>query len=238
MPAPGYQKYDLDLLKRLCDGSRTSAEIASIVGCPPKYVQKQMVRFDLPRLNRGARFGELHRDWVGGRSIDLDGYALVAAPTGHPTARTTGTMLEHRLVVERKLGRYLQPEEVVDHIDGLQLHNDPSNLRVFADNSAHLSTTLAGRRPEWSEAGKASQSVYKTRRKGRKYADIYRLRKARGDVRLRQILLVWLQFEPDSPHLLGTRHLLEKTGIDPLSRPSLERAWADLSSRWEADLLQ
>ena len=238
MPARGYQKYDLDLLKRLCNGTRTSAEIAAIVGCPPKYVQKQMVRFDLPRLNRGARLGEMHRDWVGGRSVDLDGYALVKAPDGHPAARTIGTMLEHRLVAEQKLGRHLRPEEVVDHIDGLQLHNDPSNLRVFPDNSAHLAATLAGRRPEWSEAGKACQSVYKSRRKGRKYADIYRLRKARGDVRLRQILLAWLQFEPDSPHLLGTSHLLEKIGTDPMSRPSLERAWADLSARWEADLAQ
>lgn len=238
MPAPGYQKYDLDLLKRLCDGVRTSDEIAAIVGCPPKYVQKQMVRFGLPRLNRGARFGELHRDWIGGRSVDLDGYALVATPDGHPNGRSIGRMLEHRLVAERKLGRYLRPEEVVDHIDGLQLHNDPSNLRVFQDNSAHLSATLAGRRPKWSETGKASQSVYKTRRKGLKYADTHRLRKARGDVRLRQILLAWLQFEPDSPHLLGTSHLLERIGIDPLSRPSLERAWADLSARWEADLLR
>lgn len=238
MPPKGYQKYDLDLLKRLCDGTRTSDEIAAIVGCPPKYVQKQMIRFDLPRLNRGARLGEKHRDWVGGRSIDLDGYALVAAPEGHATARKIGVMLEHRLIVERHLGRHLRAEEVVDHIDGLQLHNDPSNLRVFPDNSAHLSATLAGRRPEWSEAGKACQSVYRDRRKGRRYADIYRLRKERGDVRLRQILLAWLQFEPDSPHLLGTRHLLEKTGTDPLSRPSLERAWADLSARWEADLAQ
>ena len=236
MPVSGYRKYDLDLIRSLCDGERTSVEIAAIVGCSAKYVQKQMVKHNLPRLNRGARYGENHRDWIGGRSIDLDGYALVAAPEGHPGARAIGMILQHRLVAEQHVGRPLRPEEVVDHIDGLQLHNDPSNLRVFSSNAEHLRATLAERRPEWSEPGLAHMQIASGQRLGRGLVDTYRLRKERGDVRLRQILLAWLRFEPASPHLLGTHHLLEQAQIDGSSRSSLERAWADLSSRWEEDL--
>ncbi len=237
MPRDGYRKFDLGLIQSLCDGKRTSVEIAQIVGCSPKYIQKQMAKHDLPRLSRGARIGSNHRDWVGGRHIDLDGYALVKAPEGHPYARAIGLIYEHRLVMERQLGRLLQPEEVVDHIDGLHLHNDPSNLRVFPDNATHLRETTSGQTPEWSQAGIVEQQVAPLRRKGRQRVDTYRTRKKRGDVRLRQVLLAWLRFDEASPHLLGTRHLLEQAQIDPSSRSSLERAWADLSSRLEADLL-
>jgi hypothetical protein len=37
----------------------------------------------------------------------------------------------HRLVAEQKLGRKLRPGEVVHHIDGNKLNNDPSNLQVM-----------------------------------------------------------------------------------------------------------
>jgi hypothetical protein len=39
--------------------------------------------------------------------------------------------------MEKHLGRYLKPEEVVHHIDG-NTHNDEiSNLKVFKNNSEH-----------------------------------------------------------------------------------------------------
>lgn len=38
---------------------------------------------------------------------------------------------EHRVVAEEKLGRALRPGEVVHHIDGNHLNNDPGNLDVL-----------------------------------------------------------------------------------------------------------
>ena len=38
----------------------------------------------------------------------------------------------HRLVMEKKLGRKLKPDEIVDHIDGNASNNAPSNLRVLS----------------------------------------------------------------------------------------------------------
>ncbi len=40
----------IEKIKDLCDGSRSSSEIASQLGCNTKYVQRIMKEFDLPRL--------------------------------------------------------------------------------------------------------------------------------------------------------------------------------------------
>ncbi|MBO0862972.1 MAG: HNH endonuclease, partial [Chloracidobacterium sp.] len=41
-------------------------------------------------------------------------------------------------VREKLLGRYLQPSEIVHHLDGDKQKNHPSNLRVYESNSAHF----------------------------------------------------------------------------------------------------
>lgn len=41
-------------------------------------------------------------------------------------------ILEHRYVMEQKLGRKLLTEETVHHINGDRQHNDPSNLELFS----------------------------------------------------------------------------------------------------------
>jgi len=143
----------------LADGQRTSAEIAAQVGCSEKHVQNILRIHNAERLPRGARNGELNSGFRGGRIVDLDGYAVVPVSADHPHSRRTGMMFEHRLVAEKALGRYLLPTEVVDHIDGLHLHNDPGNLRVFDSNADHLRATISGQRPKWSSEGFAKMQI-------------------------------------------------------------------------------
>jgi len=58
-------------------------------------------------------------------------YRLIYAPD-HPNATKSGHVREHRLVMEQQLGRLLENDEVVDHIDRFDtLNNHPSNLRVM-----------------------------------------------------------------------------------------------------------
>lgn len=224
-------------IRQVADGDLSVMEIAALTGVPHSTAKKILARCpDIPRRRPGPPRGERNPDWQGGRSVDRDGYATVPAPEDHPYARSIGRIAEHRLVMERKMGRQLLRSEVVDHIDGLTLHNAPENLRLFARNGDHLRETLAGRKKAFSASGHRSILQQGRQPEGWTPVDTHRRRRERGDLRLRAILLVALKFGPDSPFLLGTRRLLEKAGMHPLDRPTIERAWADLCQRWQADL--
>lgn len=61
-------------------------------------------------------------------------YAVVKE---HPNATKHGYVLEHRIVVENHLGRFLNPNEIVHHINGNKKDNRIENLEVHdkADHS-------------------------------------------------------------------------------------------------------
>ena len=75
--------------------------------------------------------------YMGGYTIELDGYLLQYAPL-HPNCYPSGLVLQHRLIMERKLGRFLTGEEVVHHEDEDPLNNDPDNLKLFASQADHM----------------------------------------------------------------------------------------------------
>jgi hypothetical protein len=68
--------------------------------------------------------------------MTLDGYVWEWCPT-HPQA-THGSWLQHRLVIELHLGRFLHRGERVHHRDGVRHHNALSNLELFSSHSDHM----------------------------------------------------------------------------------------------------
>lgn len=50
---------------------------------------------------------------------------------------------QHRLIVERQIGRYLRPEERVHHRNHNRLDNEPSNLLHLPSQSAHIAEHVA-----------------------------------------------------------------------------------------------
>ena len=73
--------------------------------------------------------GEKNASWKGGRRISNYGYVLVTAEGRNRKSDTYA--LEHRLLMEDKLGRKLEDGEIVHHINGDKADNRVENLEVM-----------------------------------------------------------------------------------------------------------
>jgi endogenous inhibitor of DNA gyrase (YacG/DUF329 family) len=67
--------------------------------------------------------------WRGGIKYDRD-RKLIYAPT-HPKSDSGKYCYEYHLIMEKHLGRYLNDDEVVHHIDGDVTNNSIKNLQVL-----------------------------------------------------------------------------------------------------------
>lgn len=75
--------------------------------------------------------GEEHYNWKGGiRKGGKEGYTREKCPA-HPYCDDRGYVLQHRLVMEKHLGRQLLPTEVVHHINRDTNDNRIENLMVY-----------------------------------------------------------------------------------------------------------
>src|SRR4030042_2847144 len=71
--------------------------------------------------------GKNHPTWKG---IKIErGYVLIYCPN-HPYAHQN-YVKEHRLKMEKKIGRYLNPKEIIHHINGNTVDNHIKNLQVL-----------------------------------------------------------------------------------------------------------
>lgn len=57
------------------------------------------------------------------------GYRLLFSPN-HPNRNNKGYVYEHRLVMEKSIGRFLTKDEIVHHKDENRLNNVSSNLQL------------------------------------------------------------------------------------------------------------
>jgi len=95
------------------------------------------------------------------------GYVLLYKPN-HPFCDKGGYMKRSRLVMEKKLGRYLVKGEVVHHLNHIRNNDRPKNLRLFSTESKHA------RNHKHSEATKKKISLANKGRvpwnKGKKFS--------------------------------------------------------------------
>lgn len=82
-----------------------------------------------------GKFGKLSPNWKGGFTFNKEGRKYIYMPN-HPNACNGRYVLESRLIVEKVLGRYLKPHEVVHHINRDFSKNENSNL-LLCSRSYH-----------------------------------------------------------------------------------------------------
>jgi hypothetical protein len=89
-------------------------------------------RKNISKAKKGNR-----NSFKGGRNYNDAGYILIHMPT-HPFSNNCGYVREHRLTLEKYLGRYLKPKEVPHHLNEVKDDNRVENLLLFASQSAHV----------------------------------------------------------------------------------------------------
>jgi hypothetical protein len=97
-------------------------------------------KIGLSSKGRKGKRGIENHWWKGGKwKSKRDGYVYVRLDpdTIHPYAKKNGKgnsiyILEHRLIMEKFLGRYLLPEENIHHINGIKDDNRLENLKIVS----------------------------------------------------------------------------------------------------------
>lgn len=87
-------------------------------------------------LAHKGRKGNKSGNWKGGKFKNAKGYVFILMPE-HPFALKNGYVRHSHLVIEKKLGRYIKPKEIVHHINGIVDDDSPDNLQLFPNVSAH-----------------------------------------------------------------------------------------------------
>ena len=80
------------------------------------------------------RTREKNPNWKG--VVIKKGYVLIYCHN-HPFRNHANRVQEHRLIIEKQIGRYLTKKEKVHHLDEIKSNNSPKNLMAFTSESAH-----------------------------------------------------------------------------------------------------
>lgn len=135
----------LNHLRRLNIKTRDTAKI--LKGRPRKEEVKEKIRKgnlgkavskETRKKISDANKGRESPNWNGGKRHRSDGYIQSFKPD-HPNSCKEGYIMEHRLVMEKKLGRYLKLEEIVHHKNKIRNDNRPENLKLFSSVGEHTS---------------------------------------------------------------------------------------------------
>lgn len=112
-------------------------------GCGEEIIPKRHHKWIPPKY----KWGHNKASFKGGRVYNGDGYIKILKPE-HPNCDNHGYVLEHRLVMEKHLGRYLEHNELVHHTNTIIDDNRIENLQVVTrgkHNGIHFKKDFSNR---------------------------------------------------------------------------------------------
>lgn len=122
------------LLKEYFEKRRSINALAEELNVSHVIVARYLKKYGITLRTKNEQLKcQKNPNYKGGRHICSNGYVEIVV-IGHPATNVRGYVYEHRVVAEKKLGRYLRSDEVVHHIDGNKTNNAPENLIVLSNN--------------------------------------------------------------------------------------------------------
>lgn len=105
--------------------------VCTVPDCGRPSLARELCQMHYWRWRERGDVGGPDKERPGGsRFVAQNGYVKIHMPD-HPSSNGDGYILEHRLVMERILGRHLKPSESVHHKNGLRGDNRPDNLELW-----------------------------------------------------------------------------------------------------------
>ena len=105
-----------------------------------------------PKNNVGSN----NPNFSGGKYVDDKGYIRVLMPD-HPR-NIKGYVYEHRLLMERYVGRHLMPWETVHHINEIKTDNRIENF-FLCMHREHSALHMEGRKPTMGQRDKMRENA-------------------------------------------------------------------------------
>lgn len=99
----------------------STLKVAKYFKADPETILKWARKF-------GIQTDKYHKGYISTQS----GYILIKAEN-HPNADSKGYVREHILLMEKNIGRYLNDDEIVHHINGIKNDNRIENLVIMSD---------------------------------------------------------------------------------------------------------
>lgn len=142
MKTPNKSKLDEKEVIDAYDELQSLLKVANRFECSEEKIRRFLKGIGVQRIPKGSKKGELNHQYKGGVRKRKDGYSIARGSRAKP--------LEHRVVAEKALGRKLNTNEVVHHINCDRSDNRNENLLICTPAYHSWLHAQMRKHPYWS----------------------------------------------------------------------------------------